>query len=142
MVFVIFGPTTDFFSLLLKRGGDGDESVAEIQAGGRAAQRKKKRARELSERLTGGPGRRMNIETKFYLAAVAQAEDETNTRQLKQNLASITQDITTYRTMMEIKMQMLSHVEGTTIQTLIDEVIVLMKDVEKLAGELTKLRKT
>ena len=141
LAFVMLGPTTDYFSLLLKRGGDDDESMTDKHAGGRVAQRKKKRLREQSERLTGGPSRGMSIETKVHIAAVAQAEDEANTRQLERNLASITQEIVSYRTMMEIKMQLLPHMEGAMKHALLNEVNVLMKKVENLAGELAKLRK-
>ena len=95
MTFVCMGPTTDCEEVLLKMSGYNNET-----SNGRANQQEMTNKRESFERGSGGPGRGMNLQTKVGLAAVAQGEDDADMRDNDRELASITQQLSSYQQMM------------------------------------------
>ena len=91
------GPTTDCEEVLLKMSWYNNET-----SNGRANQREMTNKRESFERGSGGPGCGMNLQTKVGLAAVAQGEDNADMRDNDRELASITQQLSSYQQMITI----------------------------------------
>ena len=116
MMFVAFGPTSNYMSILLKMGGDKDKPPEEKQAGGREAMRKKQKTREALEQSTGGFSRGMSMDTKVNIAAVAQAEDEANMRMQDRDFAVLTQQLSAVRSMAEMNIQMANMTDGAAKQ--------------------------
>jgi len=112
MAFYCLGPTTDYFSVLLKMGGNRDSNSNETDTS-RAGHRVKKKARNAKERNTGGYERGLNMQTKVNLAAVAQGDDDADMRQLERKFASTTQQISAIQKLLEFKMQMSSFVSSS-----------------------------
>ena len=104
MAFTCLGPTTSYCSLVLKMGGSGtlhkDKKSTKGTAKkfqGRANMRKTTEESDALERTTGGTGRGMTMHTNVILAAIAQGEDDADTRDTDREFAATTQQIATHQ---------------------------------------------
>jgi len=135
MAFTCLGPTTSYFALVLKMGGSGmlhkdkkSTKGAAKKFQGRANMRKTTEESDALERATGGTGRGMTMHTKVNLAAVAQGEDDADTRDTDREFAATTQQIATHQGLLSVQMKLLEFATSEQMK----------KDVFNKIGEYTK----
>ncbi len=77
--------------------GLASESLDELKAGGRAAQRKNALEREKASRAAGSDERGMNINTKISAGLIAQNEDSAKQQDRNLKVVSLSKQIDTMR---------------------------------------------
>lgn len=135
MAFVVFGPTSQYMTNLLKMNGDGKKVDS-----GRAAARRVQAEEEGRERNAGGAERGINLSTKVQLAGLAQNEDAASQRRVETDIAIISQLMASKQRRVENYMELVKKFDDEKKQDkFIDKIDVLNEEISKLEGDLEEL---
>ena len=142
--FVCFGPTSQFFSVLIKSGGYTDMKVK--QKGGacntsRAALRRKESDRATLDRDAGGSERGMSMDTKVNFAALAQNEAEATSRDYERESIILNQEMAAHTKMFDFNMKLASYYTGKPEEReYMEKAVKANSRVEELSKEMATMR--